>query len=381
MKFVIASHSERLAGAERSLYAIVAAAVDAGHQVLVTIPRQGPLQEKLLAFPDVEVITLPTHAWMHGSRFDAKVIPRTLASISDSIHHLHTYRKFNPDFVVVNSTVIPGPMVAAWLCRIPTIVMVRESIQSNSELYSIIPKRALIKMIERLSSIRFAVSSFVALQFNRNCIIDYPDVRRDLNISAVQHVHDKSDDSLPRKALRAVMLGSYSPEKGQKDAMRAVAIARAAGANIQLSLYGYAHEHELSEIEKWCKDNDMSEWIRHRGFIDEPQFAYGEADVSLVCSKNEAYGRVTAESLLSGVPVVGYRLGGTTEILSSGGGVACTPTPEALAAALVRLFEEPDALQDLRSQCKSLAQVGDVFGDSTRTVSLMAESVASLMAD
>lgn len=377
MKFVIASHSERLAGAERSLYAIVAAAVDAGHQIMVTIPRTGPLQDKLSAtFPDVEIIALPTHAWMRGAKFDAKSIPRTLAAIADSIRHIRVYREFDPDFVVVNSTVIPAPMIAAWLCRIPTIVMVRESIRSNSELYSVIPKKTLVKAIEFISSFRFAVSSFVAQQFNQPCTIDYPDVRRDLKVSVASDTEDRSaGTSMP---LRVVMLGSYSPEKGQKEAMRAISIARSAGANVQLSLYGYAHEHELSEIKNWCASHGMSEWITHRGFVNDPQSVYAGADVSLVCSKNEAYGRVTAESLLSGVPVVGYRLGGTTEILNSGGGISCVPTPDALAAELVRLSKEPQTLHDLRAQCATVAQVGDVFGDSTRTVSLMTQSIASL---
>lgn len=372
MKFVIASHSERLAGAERSLYAIVSAALEAGHQVAVTLPRQGPLREKLAAsFPEIELITLPTRAWMQGAKFEAKTIPRTLVSVVDAAHHFGLYRRLLPDLVVVNSSVIPGPMFAGWLRRIPTVVIVRESILSNTQLYSIIPRKLLVRLIEHFSVRRIAVSHFVARQLNEPAIVDYPDVRRDLHKVAVAAQDDNDVDSTVRRTLRVVMLGSFSPEKGQMDAIQAVTLAKAQGADVSLSLYGYAHQHELAEISKWCSTNGMEEWISHQGFTDDPLRAYEEADVSVVCSKNEAYGRVTAESILAGVPVVGYDQGGTTEILKSGGGIACEATPEALAEALVKLSLDGHLLQDLRSRCSALEQRGSIFGDSAKTVDLL----------
>jgi glycosyltransferase involved in cell wall biosynthesis len=314
---------------------------------------------------------------MQGPGFSVKSIPRTLVAILEAITHARLYRRLSPDFIVVNSSVIPGPMLAGKLCRIPSIVMVRESIRTNTQLFSVIPKKALVKVIERISTFRFAVSGYIASQLNEACTVDYPDVRRDLGGEAV--LEDSSDPAPPKSArLRAVMLGSFSPEKGQADAIQAIAIARAAGVNIELSLYGYAHPQEILKMEEWCQRNGIAEWISYRGFTDDPLEAYKTADVSLVCSRNEAYGRVTAESLLIGVPVVGYALGGTTEILKAGGGIPCEPRPEDLANALALLAEHPEMLSDLRSQCKALRGSGSEFGDSARTVSRMVELVRSL---
>ncbi|WP_198011520.1 glycosyltransferase family 4 protein [Arthrobacter sp. FB24] len=375
MKFVIASHSERLAGAERSLFAIVAAALEAGHEVVVTVPQQGALQSKInVTFPDVQVIEIPTHSWMHGSRFTFKSVPRTLTSILESIVHARLYRQISPDFIVINSSVIPAPMIAAALCRIPSIVMVRESIRTNTQLFSIVPKSILIRLIEGMSTFRFAVSHYVADQLNQPCTVDFPDVRRDLGIESLWPTDNEAKPTRAR-ALRAVMLGSFSPEKGQDDAIQAVALARAAGVQIDLSLYGYAHESEILKLQEWCDRHGLSDRIRHKGFIDDPKEAYGSADVSLVCSKNEAYGRVTAESLLMGVPVVGYELGGTTEILRAGGGISCKPTSTDLANVLVSLAEDPNLLNDLHSQCRSLRADSGEFGNSGRTVSRMVEKI------
>ncbi|MGO4806116.1 glycosyltransferase family 4 protein [Arthrobacter sp. 2MCAF15] len=380
MKFVIVSHSERLAGAERSLFAIVAAACEAEHQVVVTVPRPGPLKQKIeTSFPQVRVIVVPTHSWMHGEGFSVKSVPRTLVSIIEAIPHSILYRRLSPDFVVVNSSVIPGPILAARICRIPSFVMIRESILTNTQLYSVIPKSLLIKFIKSLSTFRFAVSEFVASQMNEHCTVDYPDVRRDLGVGENIRIDDHASDQ-PSSRIRAVMLGSYSDEKGQADAIKAVAIARAAGADVELSLFGYSREEQISEMKEWCRTNGIGEWIRHRGFTDDPLEAYRYADVAVVCSKNEAYGRVTAEALILGIPVVGYALGGTAEILRGGGGIACKPTPSDLARVLTSLVKDPKLLSDLRYQCQSLSADGADFGDSAKTVSRMVEKIAGIKA-
>jgi glycosyltransferase involved in cell wall biosynthesis len=44
---------------------------------------------------------------------------------------------------------------------------------------------------------------------------------------------------------------------------------------------------------------------------------YKIADTVLVCSKNEAWGRVAAEAMISGKPVIGYNGGGTKEIITN----------------------------------------------------------------
>ena len=40
-------------------------------------------------------------------------------------------------------------------------------------------------------------------------------------------------------------------------------------------------------------------------------------DIELVCSRNEAFGRVTLEAMLHGIPVVGSNVGGTLELIKN----------------------------------------------------------------
>ncbi len=43
---------------------------------------------------------------------------------------------------------------------------------------------------------------------------------------------------------------------------------------------------------------------------------YKKADAVLVCSRNEAWGRVAAEAMISGTPVIGFNNCGTKEIIT-----------------------------------------------------------------
>lgn len=68
-----------------------------------------------------------------------------------------------------------------------------------------------------------------------------------------------------------------------------------------------------------------------------------------MCSRAEAFGKVTLESLLSGVPVVGYATGGTTELASLGGVVLTEPSPASLADSIARIANDGDALSEIAS--------------------------------
>jgi glycosyltransferase involved in cell wall biosynthesis len=54
------------------------------------------------------------------------------------------------------------------------------------------------------------------------------------------------------------------------------------------------------------------------GHSDQPTPLMNTADVVLMCSRREAFGRVTVEGMKLGKPVIGTRSGGTPEIVIDG---------------------------------------------------------------
>ena len=65
---------------------------------------------------------------------------------------------------------------------------------------------------------------------------------------------------------------------------------------------------------------------------------FRKASGYLMCSKNEAMGRVTVEALFNGCPVIGYDGGGTPEIIKDGINGFLFKTPEQCAWAMQQVL-------------------------------------------
>jgi glycosyltransferase involved in cell wall biosynthesis len=164
------------------------------------------------------------------------------------------------------------------------------------------------------------------------------------------------------------MLGTLSIEKGQADAISAVGGARAAGIPLCLDLYGDAEPGELEALEHRIASTGLSGAVRYRGVTTTPLEVLRSADMSLVCSGNEAYGRVTVESLSVGTPVLGYRTGGTAEILADGGGWVVDPSVSAMTQAMIELATNETRFEELQREANDRRDSRTGFGDAEATV-------------
>ncbi|WGX77343.1 glycosyltransferase family 4 protein [Paraclostridium bifermentans] len=59
-----------------------------------------------------------------------------------------------------------------------------------------------------------------------------------------------------------------------------------------------------------------TKWIKVLGLVNDIKELRNKVDIELVCSRNEAFGRVTLEAMLHGIPVVGSNVGGTLELIN-----------------------------------------------------------------
>jgi glycosyltransferase involved in cell wall biosynthesis len=359
MRLLFSCHSYLTAGAERSFVSMVAAARADGHDVVVTIPRPGPVQALLAqSAPGVRQVVIPTGWWMGEDHRGPMGVLRLVRSLLHTVRWTALVGRAKPDAVIANSTVAPAPLLAARLTRTPLAVVVSETMRTNPSLRSIVPRSAIIAVIRRLADATVGVSEYAAQQVGGTDLVEAPPI----------DVEGAPRDDAPSTVRRAVMLGTLSPEKGQADAVRAVSILRQQGAELRLDLYGDASPEALDALRALASELGVSDLVSHAGVADRPFDVLRAADLSLVCSRNEAYGRVTAESLLVGTPVIGYALGGTAEILRDGGGIAVAPYAAAVADAISPLVIDEQEYAQLRAAAARRAGEPDTFGDSLRTV-------------
>jgi glycosyltransferase involved in cell wall biosynthesis len=117
-------------------------------------------------------------------------------------------------------------------------------------------------------------------------------------------------------AIKILVLGQIYPGKGQKDAAIAVSELLDKGYNVELIIAGRSASLEYcNDIEKLISEKNHDNNIRLIDFVENPFQLISECDILLVCSRSEAFGRVTIEGMLLGKPVIGLNNGGTSELI------------------------------------------------------------------
>ena len=101
----------------------------------------------------------------------------------------------------------------------------------------------------------------------------------------------------------------------------------------------------------------VAPWVERAGFVDDPLALFRTSHALLMCSRNEAMGRVTVEAMGAGLPVIGHASGGTLELIEDGvNGLIYPGTAEALADRMLRLMGDPTFARGLGDRAMSMAE-------------------------
>ena len=124
---------------------------------------------------------------------------------------------------------------------------------------------------------------------------------------------------LPKKAkekLIFTLAGSFREEKGQHKALAAFIELAKKNPEAVLYLPGDASNKYGQQVQKMAEAAGLAHRVNFPGFVENLEALYQETDVLLMCSQNEAMGRVTAEAFAHRLPVIAYEGGANPELVS-----------------------------------------------------------------
>lgn len=133
----------------------------------------------------------------------------------------------------------------------------------------------------------------------------------------------RRDDLFSLQTTRMCIVGGVMESKGQLYLVRALRLMyeNDFNDNIRLTIVGEMSnpptEYQntlLHEVEKLPKEVSVT----FTGSIPNPQDIIRHCDVTVVCSRAEAFGRVTVEAMMAGNVVVGANTFGTCELIDDG---------------------------------------------------------------
>ena len=227
------------------------------------------------------------------------------------------------DLVYTNSVAAGAAAMAAKIAGKPHVWHLREFGQDDYELaYDL--GRTLSDFLMRKLSITFIANSTAVANAYRERLGQAP-----INViyNAVELIESPESrlaaeaDAQWRQqgAIRCILVGKILQGKGQVDAVWAVLHLLHMKIPTELLIVGGTLDRSyLKRIKGLIKDHNLTDRVRILGHTDNPIALMNSADLVLVCSRREAFGRVTVEGMKLGKPVIGTRTGGTTEIIDEG---------------------------------------------------------------
>lgn len=172
------------------------------------------------------------------------------------------------------------------------------------------------------------------------------------------------------KTFKMLLIGRLSKEKGQDIAIEACKILLNKGyKDFCLDLYGEGIDK--AKYEKLIKDFHLEGIVNLKGYSNK--IPIHEYQVGLMCSRYEAFGRVTIEYMMNGLPVVGLDSGGTSEIIEDNvtGYLLKNGSAKTLSYYLARLYSD-------RILCKKLGENGKHRAETFFTEKIYCDNIYNL---
>ncbi|SDC03106.1 Glycosyltransferase involved in cell wall bisynthesis [Paenibacillus sp. UNCCL117] len=124
----------------------------------------------------------------------------------------------------------------------------------------------------------------------------------------------------PQDAAVLAIIGQIAPWKRQEDAIHALKHLRKSGHQAILWIVGEAKFRQENKdywdfLHKLAEEFGLQDAIRFTGFREDVMEICSAADLLLLCSDHEPFGRVLIEAMSQSIPVVGTNAGGVPEIV------------------------------------------------------------------
>lgn len=343
MRVCFVSHSSRRYGAELALVELLQGLSRLGVECLVFVPREGPLLAELDRLNiKWRILKYP---WWWKSRRKSLVhrILRTLAGLISAVRMATILAQWRCDVVYTNTVAVNTGALAAWLARKPHVWHLHESVYRDPGLKFDVGDRFAPYLIDRLSTLIVVVSDVLEKEYSGD--ISPGKVRRVYqSVSLPDRVEEQTPSPAIKKHFQCAIVGSLEPRKGQAEAIEALSRLVRRGVDARLTVVGGDEKHFREELQEQVVRHGLQTRVEFTGYVNDPVKFIGSADVILMCSQWEAFGRVTVAAMLSGKPVIGTAdSGATAELIQDGvtGLLYERGGPDELADKMQYLHENP----------------------------------------
>lgn len=334
-------------GSELSALEFIDALRFQGIHVYVLMPNKGPLIDELQD-RQVPYQTIPYKVWIG---VNPSFLIRFLTAIWNIII---TYfvsfliARQRCDLIITNTIDICVGALVAKILGLPHIWYIREFGYEDHGWQFHLGNKLTLWIMNRLSVLFLVNSHAVADKYlnyfppSKVKVLFQPVSVSSPSIPIIPPPKDKFQ-------ITCIIVGVVKKTKRQEDAILAMSELRDQGIKAQLWIVGGGERDYYHFLTKLVHDKKLAERVRFIGQVHNAFPYIQKADVLLMCSRSEAFGRVVVEAMKAGKPVIGSRSGGTVEQIADGfNGLFYKPRDcKELATKIKHLHDHPKLAQKM----------------------------------
>jgi glycosyltransferase involved in cell wall biosynthesis len=332
MKILFITHYSDLYGGNKSLINLIDGLTSMYDiEPLVVIPIEGTISS-VLKDKNIPYIVMKFNQWCEVKpKMQLQHLYRYIMYkyfSSKRIKKLNTFNEqqicllndelgnFKPEWVYSNSSVFNFGILYAKKYNIKHIWHIREFGKKDYNLKFFDKKKVtdLFNTSDKVIGISNAIKSFYNKKYDiRNIIVEYNAV---LSSSDLEIIDKRVEKKIVVQFTDIVfgIVGLIQINKRQVDAIAAFKVVNNKYPNTKLIIAGMGDQEELKKMVNRLKLSSKVEFLGH---LSDPFDAFLKMDINLMCSKNEGLGRVTIEAMAASIPTIGYKGGGTIEIIQN----------------------------------------------------------------
>lgn len=370
MKILFVAHSTEMSGSSKSLITLVEGLIEKGCEVVIVCPLNVN-ESYRRKVEDLNVTLIPIKICMDvlGKSFKEKLrhyLKKVL--LFKAVRRFLTKRslreiikKENPDIVHTNVGVVHVAQEVCCELGVRHVWHLREY-QIKDFNWRILPSKekfeSKLRKSDAIISITKDINTYFGLDNYKNAEVIYNGVlsEKDVVIHYPKHKY-------------FLCASRISSEKGLEDVLIAFSRFYNNHPDYKLKIAGFGDFAYVQKLKKKAEDLNCIDGIDFLGYVENIVSLMKDAVALIVASYYEGFGRMTAEAIFCGCPVIGRNTGGTKEILDMIDSYAFVDNDGLLNCMEVVLAEDRDVFFrkmnksqiEIKKMCSKEVYVNRVF--------------------
>lgn len=321
MNILFVTHEKNLNGASKSMLNLIDQMKDKHTFIVVTKSLDGAVQNELRK-RNIQIIATPYYIWERPARkkkFDLQWLKFkiTWSLFGEAVNRYSAKRVKKAlqdkkiDIIHVNTGVINLGTQLKKKLRVPLVWHLREFGQEDFNMMPLVSQEKFYKEINQADGV-IAISDAIYNKFAPH--LELPIVKRIYNGVSEENLNPEKTYHVGNDEKVVLLIaGKVSTAKGQRFSVLAVQKLIEQGySNIELWIAGRGNLEDIGINPLGIKA------VRMLGQVNNLPEIRKQVDLELVCSRCEAFGRVTVEAMMGGIPVIGSNTGATPELIKDG---------------------------------------------------------------